>query len=442
MTGIMIFRNDLRLTDNETLHHALAECDNLVLLYILESRLTDKTDHGLNKIGRYRAKFLKETLTDLKARVESKNGKIFFAKGDYDIIVDQLKPILGVEKAFITAEYTREEIGSENELKTRLETQRYHNLTLFKPSDLPYESPMEIPDQFTAFRRKTENRSIVSNYYPEPEDLSMTVFNIKTERVEGIYDSPEELFEGIELNEDALTDTAFPFSGGETSALERVEDYIFNSRLIDTYKDTRNGLVGSSYSTKFSPWLANGSLSSRYLWNVISDYEDRNGSGDSTYKVKFELLWRDYFKFLSMKHGEKIFWFSGIKPKPPEMKADYGKFEKWAEGNTDDPFVNANMIELQRTGWMSNRGRQVVASYLTKDLKVDWRMGAELFEELLIDYDAASNYCNWQYQAGVGVDSRPYRKFNPRLQAERYDSDGKFRKLWLGDSYTSGSLFD
>ncbi|WP_317047746.1 FAD-binding domain-containing protein, partial [Chryseobacterium sp. HMWF001] len=104
--------------------------------------------------------------------------------------------------------------------------------------------------------------------------------------------------------------------------------------------------------------------------------------------------------------------------------------QKWKDGETDSDFVNANMLELKNTGWMSNRGRQNVASYFCKILKQDWRIGAAYFEEMLIDYDVHSNYGNWMYLAGVGNDNRD-RTFNPEKQAEMYDSNQKFRRLWL-----------
>ena len=107
--------------------------------------------------------------------------------------------------------------------------------------------------------------------------------------------------------------------------------------------------------------------------------------------------------------------------------------EKWIEGKTDEPFVNANMIELKKTGWMSNRGRQNVASYFAKNLKLDWRIGASYFESMLIDYDVHSNYGNWMYVSGVGNDPRD-RKFNIKLQAERYDTNNAFQNLWLQET--------
>ena len=145
------------------------------------------------------------------------------------------------------------------------------------------------------------------------------------------------------------------------------------------------------------------------------------------------MIWRDYFKYASLKHGNNFFKIGGILHKEYDWNTDSKAIENWKNGTTSETFVNANMIELKKTGWMSNRGRQNVASYFAKNLNLDWRIGAAYFESLLIDYDVHSNYGNWMYVAGVGNDPRD-RTFNVKLQAERYDPDGKYQKLWLQES--------
>ncbi len=144
----------------------------------------------------------------------------------------------------------------------------------------------------------------------------------------------------------------------------------------------------------------------------------------------FELLWRDFFRMMGKKHGNAIFHKGGTKGEAPQSRTDPAAFETWMNGLTGSPFVDANMRELALTGFMSNRGRQNVASYLAKDLRLDWRLGAEYFESVLIDYDVTSNWCNWNYVAGVGSDPREDRYFNILTQARRYDEDGAYVKLW------------
>ena len=202
---------------------------------------------------------------------------------------------------------------------------------------------------------------------------------------------------------------------------------------MGVYKKTRNGLLGIDYSSKFSSWLANGSISARTIYWKVKQFEKEYFKNQSTYWLIFELIWRDYFKYVSMKHGNQIFKLEGILKKEYDWSTNKNQIQKWINGETTSDFVNANMIELKSTGWMSNRGRQNVASYFAKELELDWRIGAAYFESLLVDYDVHSNYGNWMYVSGVGNDPRD-RKFNVQLQAERYDANGKFRKLWLQPS--------
>jgi len=223
--------------------------------------------------------------------------------------------------------------------------------------------------------------------------------------------------------------SAFPFEGGESAAWKRLDQYFWKDEHLSRYKETRNGLVGADYSSKFSPWLANGSLSARSIYWQVRKFEKEINKNSSTYWLIFELIWRDYFKYISLKHGDKIFHKGGILNRSYRWKSDHDTFERWKNGNTPYPFVNANMNELARTGWMSNRGRQNVASYWARELEQDWRIGAAYFESMLIDYDVHSNWGNWMYNAGVGNDPRD-RKFNINLQAQRYDPKEIFQNLW------------
>jgi deoxyribodipyrimidine photo-lyase len=190
--------------------------------------------------------------------------------------------------------------------------------------------------------------------------------------------------------------------------------------------------VGADYSSKFSAWLALGCLSPRFIYHELKRYEQEFGANESTYWLVFELLWRDYFRFMMKKYNTKLFQLSGIQNKELPVNAhDATLLQKWMDGKTGVDFVDANMIELKRTGFMSNRGRQNVASYLCNDLKLDWRYGAAYFEQQLIDYDVCSNWGNWAYLAGVGNDPRGHRYFNIEKQANDYDKNKSYRKLWL-----------
>ena len=132
------------------------------------------------------------------------------------------------------------------------------------------------------------------------------------------------------------------------------------------------------------------------------------------------------------KYPTHFFTSNGInKRKVAKNKHETTLFEKWKNGQSENDFINANMIELKQTGFMSNRGRQNVASYLCHNLKLDWRYGAAYFEQQLIDYDVSSNWCNWAYIAGVGNNPRGVSIFNVEKQATDYDKNKSFRNLWL-----------
>ena len=134
---------------------------------------------------------------------------------------------------------------------------------------------------------------------------------------------------------------------------------------------------------------------------------------------------------MGKKYGNRIFRKGGIQGRDQrQLKDNREYFDLWASGQTGIPFVDANMRELETTGWMSNRGRQNVASFLVRDLKVNWQMGAEYFESQLIDYDPCSNWGNWNYVAGIGSDLREDRYFNILTQARNYDPHGEFVRIW------------
>jgi deoxyribodipyrimidine photo-lyase len=198
------------------------------------------------------------------------------------------------------------------------------------------------------------------------------------------------------------------------------------------YKETRNGLVGPDYSSKLSPWLSQGCLSPKLLYYELKRYEREREQNESTYWLFFELLWRDFFRLMGKKYGNRIFLKGGIQGKDlRQLKDNRDLFDLWAEGRTGVPFVDANMREISATGWMSSRGRQNVASFLVRDLKVNWQLGAEYFESQLLDYDPCSNWGNWNYVAGIGSDLREDRYFNILTQAKNYDPQGEFVRRWI-----------
>ncbi len=293
---------------------------------------------------------------------------------------------------------------------------------LVKPENAPF-SIEALPEIFTVFRKKLEVKLSID--MPSKTIEKMKNNSLFTKQAAALP-SIEELGYSKQKIDDR---TAHPFVGGEQAAHERVNDYFFKRRLVSRYKQTRNGLIGEAYSTKFSSYLALGCISPQSVYAYLRSYEQSIEKNEDTYWVFFELLWRDYFKYLSLKHGDQIFKLGGIKNRDYPWQQNKQAFKDWVNGYTKDLFVNAIMRELKQTGYISNRGRQNAASYWAKTLKQDWRIGAAYFQVHLIDYDVHSNWGNWNYLSGVGNDPRD-RVFNTQLQAERYDPDQRYQQLW------------
>ena len=194
---------------------------------------------------------------------------------------------------------------------------------------------------------------------------------------------------------------------------------------------------GWDNSTKFSPWLSNGCLSVRQIYSDLKAYQAKNGRNESSDWIFFELLWREFFQWNAYIHSAQLFRFRGVKSTPPLTSFYAERFQKWCKGNTPFPLVNASMNQLSRTGYISNRARQIVASCLVNELDLDWRYGAAYFEQQLLDYDVAVNWGNWQYLAGVGADPRGQRHFNLEKQAQLFDSAGDYVKQWQGQKTLS-----
>ena len=219
------------------------------------------------------------------------------------------------------------------------------------------------------------------------------------------------------------------FMGGEKSGILYLKKY-FQSEKPGIYKKTRNELMGIDFSTKFSPWLASGYISARQIYDFLLSYESNVIKNESTYWIFFELLWRDYFRFIIGKFGRKIFYKQGLNFFKADVKHSTRNLNLWKNGETDNKFINAGMTELKETGFISNRMRQIVASYLINELSCDWRAGAAWFESQLIDYDVSSNQCNWAYIAGCGTDPRGGRHFNVEKQRKTYDPHAKYENFW------------
>lgn len=428
--AILWFRQDLRLHDNEALTDALKHVQNIIPVYVFDERVfKGKTRFGFPKTGKFRARFIIESVKDLRKSLRRIGSDLIIRVGLPEDIIFELARTTKSSWVFCNRERTHEEVQVQDALENNLwsigqELRFSRGKMLYYTADLPFPVT-HTPDTFTQFRKEVERYIPVREPLSTPHSLSPIKIKIDPGEIPSLTDFGYQDFEVDQR-------TALHFKGGETTGLERLKYYLWDSKLIKTYKRSRDGLIGGDYSTKFSPWLAQGCLSPKTIYSELQRFEAEYGSNKSTYWLFFELLWRDFFRFMAKKHGNKIFLKGGTMDKAdPSWSNDFEALQLWIEGKTGVPFIDANMREISQTGFMSNRGRQNVASFLVKDLKVNWQMGAEYFESVLIDYDPCSNWGNWNYIAGVGSDPREIRYFNIISQAKRYDPSGEYVKLWL-----------
>jgi deoxyribodipyrimidine photo-lyase len=418
------YRNDLRLHDHQPLVQALQQRAMVIPVYCFDPRQFVTTHWGFAKTGSFRAQFLLESVANLRANLQSLGSDLIICQGKPEEALPNLVQQLEITAVYYHQEVTAEEINVETRLKAALPIpcQSFWGHTLYLPEDLPFTIP-HLPELFTEFRKQVEQQARVKPPLAAPTQLPPLPPDLER----GELPTPTDL--GLAaITPDSRAVLAF--HGGETAGLARLQDYFWQQDCLKTYKETRNGMLGANYSSKFSPWLALGCLSPRYIYDQVQAYEAERVRNDSTYWLVFELLWRDYFRLICAKHGNAVFKQTGLRGVPIPWKQDSERFERWQTGMTGFPLVDANMRELAATGFMSNRGRQNVASFLTKNLGIDWRLGAAYFEALLIDYDVCSNWGNWNYNAGVDNDARGFRFFNISKQARDYDPSGDYVKHW------------
>jgi deoxyribodipyrimidine photo-lyase len=344
--------------------------------------------------------------------------------------------------------------------------------------DTGLSSPKELPDVFTTYRKTQEPlRERPRSPLPRPQAGSLPSFpsswvpsqQSPFQIPENYKDFEQRLLEPIDsmvsdppaYPEDGKS--AHPFEGGESPAWDRLY-HLIKSGSMTAYQETRNGLLGTDYSTKLSAYLALGSISARSIHDELVKFEDGTdqsyarargfgqGENEGTKAMRFELLWRDYMRLCTMKFGSRLFKLDGFKgasgkydkkwktawkkeadndqdPSPEELSEIINRFLR---GTTGMGLIDASQRELYHTGYTSNRARQNVASFFAKHLGIDWRYGAEWYEAMLVDYDVSSNWANWQYVAGVGNDPRgDARIFNPVKQAFDYDNNGAYVRTWV-----------
>ncbi len=412
MRKLYWFRHDLRLNDNPGLL-AQAGADRLLLIYLWP---INRPWCNVTGMGIQRERFLLESLHALKEGLEELGQKLMVLHGSAEMVIPELVRDYGIDRVETSSAPGYYERKTADLLNQSLQVPFtvHETNTLFTEAQLPFALG-DLPAQFTPFRRLIEQKP-AGHPVPPPDILPRPPAVI--------YDTiPDSL---------APPHTALPIRGGSLAASRRLRQFVFEEQGIADYKETRNCLDALAGSSTLSPWLANGCLSAREVASAIHRFEDRHFANKSTYWLYFELLWREYFHWRARRDDVSLFKSGYRHANLHNCTFEPRSFARWCAGDTNYPLVNAVMRQLVATGWASNRGRQIAASCLINELKIEWRYGAAFFEKHLIDYDVASNYGNWQYIAGLGADPRGGRHFDLQKQTQQYDPEGIFVEKWGG----------
>ncbi|MGA1207721.1 MAG: DASH family cryptochrome [Litorivicinaceae bacterium] len=427
MTKLVIWlvRDTVRLEDNPALElacrTALSEQAALCPLALLEPRRWSATQWGLPRTGSAWQQFRLEGLLALQEALAARSIPLCCMACEITDALTRLQAYGQIHLVVTDVPVSMEERAENAAIRdlglcvTEVSTDE-----LFTEAQLPF-SVAQLPIPFTRFRKVIEATSGLAPSVPSA---------LPSQWPPGLSEAPERLEQARLTSGAGDSRQTSAFTGGSAAGQSAWREYL-GAGALSHYKQTRNAFEGRHQSSGLSPWLAHGNLSVRQIWHETLSYEADQGANESTYWLRFELLWREFFRWYARRAGVALFAATGPEGRTIALGDGSMSWQQWCQGTTGEPIVDACLRELTHTGWLSNRGRQLAASACLAQCAVDWRQGAAYFESQLIDFDVASNWGNWAYIAGVGPDPRGGRIFNLADQAELYDPQGRYRARWL-----------
>jgi deoxyribodipyrimidine photo-lyase len=407
MKSIFIFRRDLRLVDNTALINALEESDTVACCFVMDPRQLKSPYRSDGAV-----QFMVDSLKEVDDELRKKNSKLHLFYGKSEEEIEKLIKKEKIGAVYINKDYTPFSKKRDKKIesvckKNSIKFFSYDDCLLTTPGAVltGQGKPYSI---YTPFSNKAIKQKI-----PNPKKNSKK--NYYSKKIPGSKDIKflETLVE--KRNPDLLE------KGGRSNALKILRGL----GKFKKYKQERD-IPSIHGTTRLSAHNKFGTISVREFYYGIVDK-----LGPTHILVK-QLLWRDFFTHI-IHHYPHVLGHS-FHPKYDKLKwsNDKKRFKKWCQGKTGFPIVDAGMRELNKTGWMHNRVRLITASFLVKDLHIDWRWGEKYFAQKLVDYDPAVNNGNWQWAASTGCDAQPYfRIFNPWRQQERFDPDCEYIKKWV-----------
>jgi deoxyribodipyrimidine photo-lyase len=403
--GLFIFRRDLRIHDNVGLLEAHKLVKQLYTCFIFTpEQVSNRNDFkSTNSI-----QFMIESLEDLKTNIEEKGGKLLIFYGKNGRVVEDAISKLKLDAVFFNKDYSPYAKERDEEIEQLCEKndilcESYQDYYLFEPGTILTGSN-QMFKKYTPFYNATKGRKISKS--PAGSIKKLASSNIHSLDLKDAIKN----FVG-KMNEDILV------HGGRKLGLQRLH---LAKTTQKYYGKTRDFF--DKNTSHLSAYIKFGCVSIREVYQEFSNIESFIN----------ELTWREFFAHVLDAYPEVVGQSYQKKFRKIKWSKNKSHFEKWKQGNTGVPIVDACMRELNSTGYMHNRGRMTVASFLIKTLLIDWRWGEKYFAQQLTDYDIASNNGNWQGISGTGVDMKPYfRDMNPWIQSAKFDKDAKYIKKWV-----------
>lgn len=422
--GLVWFRQDLRIADNLAINAACAACEAVVCLFI-----DDPKAQTVSQLGAASRVWLHHSLHDLNQNLRSRGNELLLAQGDSESVLKQVIEQYGVTRLYWNRCYDPVSIKRDKKIKVRFKDllpESFNSLLNAEPwealkaDDTPYRV-------YTPYWRMRSKDLPGVKPVSAPRTIAPTPMVKKANVFKAAPLASLELLPARDWHVGMMSH----WQVGEKAAMSSLKRFLKSP--VNDYTDTRNipSVVGTS---RMSPHLHFGEISPRQILHVLNKGATNLvalNAGEETFAK--EILWREFAYSL-------LFHFPHTIDKPLDKRFDQFPWEKrytkalhaWQRGNTGVPIIDAGMRELYATGWMHNRVRMIVASYLIKNLLIPWQKGEQWFRDTLVDADLASNAMGWQWAAGSGADAAPYfRVFNPVLQGEKFDKSGDYVRRWV-----------
>jgi len=405
--GLFIFRRDLRIVDNNALFNACNECDNVYCCFIFTpEQITSKNKYKSDNA----IQFMVESIFELMKEIGSVNSKLYLLYGDNNNVIRELIIKFNINAVYFNRDYTPYALLRDHSIKDlcanqKIECNEYQDYYLYEPGIIRSDAGT-FYKKFTPFYNKALKIKV-----DKPININIKKLGIKyvTLSHSTTLDIIKSKF--YNYNNNTL------ITGGRTNALKQLKD---TKNTQQKYDQMRNMLTHNT--SLLSAYIKFGCVSIREVYHYFKDTFGLSS------EIMRQLIWRDFYAHVLFAYPNVLDKNSNI----IRWMKNKNYLNKWCTGNTGYPVVDACMRQLNKTGWMHNRGRLITSCFLIKTLLLDWKEGETYYATKLIDYDVASNNGNWQWISGTGVDSMPYfRTFNPWTQSEKYDKDAEYIKKWV-----------